>query len=238
MNTESIFTAWLGIMYPCRETCLLVDYCLRRVWRYQRGNQNPYIEEEQTTQWLKEKLQKDKQRSSNKKNHGCQAGIVTWGFASLLNRKIPPNKNAKISSNFLVENYRIRLCDFYFYKVWRQISHKIVPPVKVKMRFGTFPKMFNKQILCFMCMFCRSLFVPLYFFFLAIVLSVLRFTDSDYLPLISSSSSCTDIKPWSVTFYYCLNTNVSTIRPPNNKCKAIWKTKWSNYRFISNQCVS
>ena len=27
---------------------------LRRVWRYQRGNQNPYIEEEQTTQWQKE----------------------------------------------------------------------------------------------------------------------------------------------------------------------------------------
>jgi len=23
---------------------------VRRVWRYQRGNQNPYIEEEQTTQ--------------------------------------------------------------------------------------------------------------------------------------------------------------------------------------------
>ena len=30
---------------------------LKRVWRYQRGNQNPYIEEEQTKQWQKEKLQ-------------------------------------------------------------------------------------------------------------------------------------------------------------------------------------
>ena len=28
-------------------------------------NQNPYIEEEQTTQWPKEKVQKDKQRSTN-----------------------------------------------------------------------------------------------------------------------------------------------------------------------------
>ena len=27
-----------------------------------KGNQNPYIEEEQTTQWPKEKVQKDKQR--------------------------------------------------------------------------------------------------------------------------------------------------------------------------------
>jgi hypothetical protein len=29
-----------------------------------RGNQKPYIEEEQTTQWPKEKVQKDKQRST------------------------------------------------------------------------------------------------------------------------------------------------------------------------------
>jgi hypothetical protein len=29
------------------------------------GNQNPYIEEEQTTQWPKEKVQKEKQRSTN-----------------------------------------------------------------------------------------------------------------------------------------------------------------------------
>jgi len=37
---------------------------LRRAWRYQRGNQKPYIEEEQTTQWSKEKVQKDKQLST------------------------------------------------------------------------------------------------------------------------------------------------------------------------------
>jgi hypothetical protein len=42
---------------------LPLRYSLRRVWRYQRGNQNPYIEE-QTTQWPKEKVQKDKQRST------------------------------------------------------------------------------------------------------------------------------------------------------------------------------
>jgi hypothetical protein len=35
-----------------------------RVWKYQRGNQNPYIAEEQTTQCPKEKVQKDKQRST------------------------------------------------------------------------------------------------------------------------------------------------------------------------------
>jgi hypothetical protein len=29
-----------------------------------KGNQNPYIEEEQTTQWPKEKVQKDKQLST------------------------------------------------------------------------------------------------------------------------------------------------------------------------------
>jgi hypothetical protein len=39
-------------------------YLIRRVWIYQRGNQNPYIEEEQTTEWPKEKGQRDKQRST------------------------------------------------------------------------------------------------------------------------------------------------------------------------------
>jgi hypothetical protein len=38
--------------------------CIRRVWSYQRGYHNPYIEEEQTTQWQKEKVQKDRQRST------------------------------------------------------------------------------------------------------------------------------------------------------------------------------
>jgi hypothetical protein len=40
---------------------------LRRVWRYQRGNQNPYIEEEQTTQWPKEKGQNNRQHNGQKK---------------------------------------------------------------------------------------------------------------------------------------------------------------------------
>jgi len=36
---------------------------VRWAWRYHRGNQNPLIEE-QTTQWPKIKVQKDKQRST------------------------------------------------------------------------------------------------------------------------------------------------------------------------------
>ena len=41
----------------------IIRYLWKRVWRYPRGNQNPYIYEEQTTQWPKEKGQKDKHRS-------------------------------------------------------------------------------------------------------------------------------------------------------------------------------
>ena len=33
-----------------KQKCLYSVY--RQIWRYQRGNQNPYIEEEQTTQWI------------------------------------------------------------------------------------------------------------------------------------------------------------------------------------------
>jgi hypothetical protein len=40
-------------------TKILETLGTRRVWRYQKGNQNPYIEEEQTTQWPNEKVQKN-----------------------------------------------------------------------------------------------------------------------------------------------------------------------------------
>ena len=36
------------------------------VWRYQRGNQNSYTEEEHTTQWPKEKSTKKKKQEKNK----------------------------------------------------------------------------------------------------------------------------------------------------------------------------
>jgi hypothetical protein len=42
------------------------------------GNQNPYIEEEQTTQWPKEKVQKDKQRST-KHTHKTRFPLKTGG---------------------------------------------------------------------------------------------------------------------------------------------------------------
>ena len=47
-----------------KKISVLTKYIGRRVWRYQRSNQNPLIEEEQATQWQKEKVQKDKQRST------------------------------------------------------------------------------------------------------------------------------------------------------------------------------
>ena len=39
-------------------------YCKKSLKISKGGNQNPYIEEEQTTQWGKEKVQKYKQRST------------------------------------------------------------------------------------------------------------------------------------------------------------------------------
>jgi hypothetical protein len=43
---------------------MLQNNISRRIWWYQSGNQNPYIEEEQTTQWPKERGQKNKQWST------------------------------------------------------------------------------------------------------------------------------------------------------------------------------
>jgi hypothetical protein len=52
----------IATIFREKPICIFV-FLLRRIWSYQRGNQNPYIEE-QTTQWPKEKVQKDKQRST------------------------------------------------------------------------------------------------------------------------------------------------------------------------------
>ena len=48
----------------------------RRVWRYQRDNHNQYIEEEQTTQWPKEKVQKDKR--STKHTYKTKDGVTLF----------------------------------------------------------------------------------------------------------------------------------------------------------------
>ena len=58
--------------------CEIIKYSEGRVWRYQRGTQNPYIEAEQTAQWLKEKVQKDKQRSTKQ--------LVSYPFVFLNNK--------------------------------------------------------------------------------------------------------------------------------------------------------
>jgi hypothetical protein len=66
---EDLITTMHAIACLCTPNMSLQDMLsmllpIRRVWGYQRGNQNPYIEEEQTTQWPREKVQKDKQRST------------------------------------------------------------------------------------------------------------------------------------------------------------------------------
>jgi len=60
-----------------------IDSLLRRVWWYQRSNQNTYVEEVQKPQWPNEKVQKDKQRSTKHtyktKNQVTQTPLKTWG---------------------------------------------------------------------------------------------------------------------------------------------------------------
>jgi hypothetical protein len=70
-NFATVMFSWKYIYVNIKTKCPKSDLTMRhkctrtwrRIWRYQMGNQNPYIEE-QTTQWPKEKVQKDKQRST------------------------------------------------------------------------------------------------------------------------------------------------------------------------------
>jgi hypothetical protein len=80
------------------ETRLNPDNEERRLWRYQRGNQNLYIEQEQTTQWPKEKVQKEEQwpthHTHKTKDRVTQTPLKTGGGV---------NNEANI-------NHKIRVC--------------------------------------------------------------------------------------------------------------------------------
>jgi len=65
---------------------------LNKAWRYQRGNQNPYIEEEQTTQWPKEKVQKDKQRSTKHKIYKTKDRVTRTPLKTGVNSGAPEGK--------------------------------------------------------------------------------------------------------------------------------------------------
>ena len=62
--TKTLFSGSKFVVKKSTALQLYYRHIGRRYKRYQRGNQNPHIEEEQTTQWSKEKVQKDKQRST------------------------------------------------------------------------------------------------------------------------------------------------------------------------------
>ena len=51
--------------FVCQLNCLFHKSCLRKIWGYQRGNQNPQFKERQTTQWSKEK---DKRTNNDLQN--------------------------------------------------------------------------------------------------------------------------------------------------------------------------
>jgi hypothetical protein len=79
---------------------------LRRVWRYQRGNQNPYTEEEQTTQWPKEKVQKDKDKQRSTKHT----------YKTTSSRR----QEQRIASNMLVKHVHDGVLNVY---IWNLIFY-------------------------------------------------------------------------------------------------------------------
>jgi hypothetical protein len=54
MLVRRVFIDLEHYLYVGKKSFYRFTTLLWRVWRHQKGNQNPYIEEEQTTQWSKE----------------------------------------------------------------------------------------------------------------------------------------------------------------------------------------
>jgi hypothetical protein len=81
---------------------------VRIVWRYQRGNHNPYIEEEQKTRWPNEKVQKDKQRST-KHTHKTKDRVI---IVLCQNLRKTTNWDRKCSKN-VCSKLRCKIWDSY-----------------------------------------------------------------------------------------------------------------------------
>ena len=108
----------------------------RRVWRYQRHNQNPYIEEEQTTQWPKEKVQKEKQRST-KHTHKTKDRVTRTPLKTGGELRCYGNVRSSISTS------GIRRVNLVTYPV---ISHEWGKDRKELTTSGTYPWSFVTQI--------------------------------------------------------------------------------------------
>jgi hypothetical protein len=98
---------------------------IRRVWRYQRGNQNPYIEEELTTQRPKVKIQKDKQRSTKHtyktKDRVCKFGPISPN-CSWKQRSIENGYHMLGGKLILVSDLKGQWCQQYFFFQAKQIN--------------------------------------------------------------------------------------------------------------------
>ena len=116
--------------------CELKWSLVRRSWRYQRGNQNPYIEEEQTTQLPKEKVQKEKQYTT-KHTHKTKDWVTR---TSLKNRGALRCSWSVGSSCSTSGTRRVSLVTNPV------ISHEWWKDQKVIMTSGTYPWSFVTQI--------------------------------------------------------------------------------------------
>ena len=67
---------------------IYIDAYIRRVRRCQRGYQNTQSEEGQTTQWSKEKVQKDKQQSTKHYTQNWQTTIYKTLHTKLTNNNL------------------------------------------------------------------------------------------------------------------------------------------------------
>jgi hypothetical protein len=81
-------------IYWFHPAIVLYFSCARRVWRYKRGNQNQYIEEEQTTQWPKD-TKGVIRISISKKNRQHNGQKIPKGYSESVYQRRTDNTMAK-----------------------------------------------------------------------------------------------------------------------------------------------
>jgi hypothetical protein len=97
-------------IYWFHPAIVLYFSCARRVWRYKRGNQNQYIEEEQTTQWPKD-TKGVIRISISKKNRQHNGQKIQKGNSESVYQRRTDNTMAKRYQRAIVLSVLLRYTD-------------------------------------------------------------------------------------------------------------------------------
>ena len=200
------------------------EYNARRVWRYQRGNHNPYIEEEQITKWPKEKVQKDKQQST--KHTYKTKDRVTWTPLKTRGELGCSGRVGSSCSTSDTRNVNLVTNPAITHERGKDREVLTTDVTIVKTEYDCHLNFLFSSRLCFT-----------HYFFLAYNYQI-QIQDISYFPLYTSNSSIHTTLLFSITKLNILIHSLSLINDKFNYLYTLWYFIFQYVRGLGSWCLT